>query len=81
MNKKKNFKEIEKSKLKVKRIVGKQLDQHGREVNLIKWEEVKKEVNLGSFANPKNTDIIQFKYIIPADPEDNPIAKLFGGGK
>ena len=75
----KKIKFNQKSKLLVRRIVGTKTDEFGTNHNLIQWFEVKDEVDLGSFAKPLNTDIIQIKYQMPQSKPKSDFSSLFGG--
>jgi len=77
MNKNRKFKEVENSKLLVRKIVGEGTDNQGRRVIKTQWFEAMEELNLGSHSNPKNNDIVAYKYEIPDPKKKNIFEGLF----
>jgi len=61
----KKFKEIKDSKLIIKKLVSKQVDQLGFIRNQYVEEEAIAPVSLGSYKDP-NPNIVSFKWVIPS---------------
>ncbi len=58
--------DIEESRLEILKVVGKGIDDQGREVIKGEWKLANGEVSLGSLAKP-NKDIMSFRYKIEAE--------------
>jgi len=66
MIKDKKLKFNDDSKLMVRKVVQRFTNPEGRKVVVSKWFLVEDELNLGSFRDKKNTDILEYKYDVPS---------------
>ena len=79
----KKLKEIEGSKLLIRKIVDRFIDEQG--INHIKtqWFVAEQPVNFGSYKDKQNEDIIEYKYEFPPEKIDpnSFFGRLMGGLK
>jgi len=81
--KQKNLKEMEGSRLLIRKIVSKFTDEQGNTHIQTKWFVSPDPVNLGSVLEKKNEDIVEYKYEFPPENVNigNIFGKLFGGSQ
>ena len=58
--------------LMVRKIVGETITPEGNKVYQTRWERVEGDISIGSMKDPKNKDIIEFKWV-----KENPFNGLF----
>lgn len=75
----KNIKLDNNSKLLVKRVIERTRDRLGRINVIYQWQEADGDIELGSIKNPKNEDILAFKWVVK-DPFRN-VRDFFGGSE
>ena len=63
----------------VKRIVEEGVNEEGQRVIKTQWFKMNKPLDLGSVINPKNTDIIAFKWVERQKGIDNFLGGFFRG--
>jgi len=76
--KEKKLKEIQESELLIRKIISKTTDENGRTIISTKWFKSEEPINLGSFTEPQNKEIVEYKYNVPSG-EENIFTKIFKG--